>query len=72
VDSESGIEGKFSSWDDRTQFNLENGQVWVQRRSSRWKTQLQNPEVRIYQNFLGAFEMEVIEEGRSIGVRRVR
>lgn len=72
VDFVNRIAGDFSGWDGNTQFNLENGQVWVQRRSSRWKTELQNPQVRIYQTFLGAFEMEVIETGRSIGVRRVR
>ncbi len=72
VDFVTKIVGEFSGWEGRTQFNLENGQVWVQRRSSRWKTELTNPEVRIYQNFLGAYEMEVIEANRSIGVRRIR
>jgi hypothetical protein len=72
IDFVSRIVGDFSGWDGNTQFNLENHQVWVQRRPSRWKIELQTPEVRIYQTLLGAFEMEVIETGRSIGVRRVR
>lgn len=72
IDFVTRIVGEFSGWEGDTQFNLENGQVWVQRRTSRWKTELQNPEVRVYQTFLGAFEMEVIETGRSVGVRRIR
>jgi len=72
IDYVTRIVGDFSGWDGDTQFTLENGQVWAQRRRSRWKINLENPQVRIYQNFLGAFEMEVIEAGRSIGVRRIR
>lgn len=72
IDYVSRIAGEFNGWSGRTRFTLENGQVWEQRRGNRWKITLDNPEVRIYQNFLGAFEMEVISEGRSIGVRRIR
>ena len=68
----SHIAGEFNGWEGRTRFTLENGQVWEQRRGSRWKVTLQSPEVRLYQNFLGAWEMEIVEEDRSIGVRRVR
>lgn len=66
------ISGEFSGWEGRTQFTMDNGQVWEQRRGRRWKITLQNPEVRLYQNFLGAWEMEVVSEDRSIGVRRIR
>lgn len=68
----SRIAGEFSGWEGRTRFTLENGQVWEQRRSSRWKVSLQSPEVRLYQNFLGAWEMEIVDEDRTIGVRRIR
>ncbi|MDA0927177.1 MAG: hypothetical protein O2861_03750 [Proteobacteria bacterium] len=68
----SRIAGEFNGWEGRTRFTLENGQVWEQRRSSRWKVSLQSPEVRLYQNFLGAWEMEVVAEDRAIGVRRIR
>lgn len=68
----SRIAGAFEGWSGRTVFTLENGQVWQQRRNGRFKSSLDNPEVRIKQTLLGAYEMEVISEGRSIGVRRLR
>lgn len=67
----SRIVGEFNGWDGRTRFVLENGQVFQQRRPGRWKITLQNPEVLISQNFMGAYELEIVSEGRSIGVRRV-
>lgn len=72
VDFESKIVGNFTGWEGATLFRLENGQVWQQRRGRRWKVNLQDPAVRIYQNFMGAYEMEVLSEGRSIGVKRLR
>ncbi|MCG8413152.1 MAG: hypothetical protein MI746_02935 [Pseudomonadales bacterium] len=66
------IDGEFNGWTGRTRFVMQNGQVWEQRRGRRWKISLDSPEVRLSQNFLGAWEMEVISEGRSIGVRRIR
>ena len=72
IDFVSRIAGKFEGWSGRTRFTLENGQVWEQRRGNRWKISLDSPEVRIRQNFMRAFEMEVLSEGRSIGVRRIR
>ncbi len=65
------IVGQFNGWSGRTRFELENGQVFEQRRPGRWKTSLDNPEVRVSQNFMGSYELEVLSEGRSIGVRRV-
>lgn len=72
IDFVSHIVGDFEGWSGNTRFTLENGQVWEQRRGGRWKISLDNPEVHIRENFMGAFEMEVLSEGRSIGVRRVR
>lgn len=66
------IVGEFEGWTGKTRFYLENGQVWEQRRGGRWKISLQNPEVLITQNLLGSYEMEVVSEGRSIGVRKLR
>ncbi len=67
----SRIVGQFDGWSGKTLFVLENGQVFEQRRPGRWKTSLENPEVLIKQNFMGAYEIEIVSEGRSIGVRRV-
>lgn len=72
VEFNSRFTGDFSGWTGRTRFALENGQVWEQRRGRRWKSSLSNPEVRIYQNFMCAYEMEVLEAERSIGVKRIR
>jgi len=67
----SRIVGEFNGWSGKTRFVLENGQVFEQRRRGRWKITLNNPEVHISQNFMGAFELEVVSAGKSIGVRRV-
>lgn len=72
IEISSRISGNFEGWEGRTVFTLDNGQVWEQRRRGRWKTSIENPEVRLYQNFFGAWEMEVVAEDRSIGVRRIR
>jgi len=70
VDVVSLIRGPFTGWDGKTVFELENGQVYRQRRQGKWRTSLVDPEVRITKNFLGMFEMEI--DGHSIGVTRVR
>ena len=67
----SKIVGEFNGWSGKTRFVLENGQVFEQRRRGRWKITLNNPEVHISQNMMGAYEMEVVSEGKSIGVRRL-
>lgn len=67
----SRIVGEFNGWSGKTRFVLENGQVFEQRRRGRWKITLDNPEVHIRQNIMGAYEMEIVSEGKSIGVRRL-
>ncbi|PCI80604.1 MAG: hypothetical protein COB20_02950 [SAR86 cluster bacterium] len=67
----SRIVGEFSGWTGKTRFVLENGQIFEQRRPGRWKITLDNPEVHIRQNLMGSYEMEVVSEERSIGVRRL-
>ena len=67
----SRIVGEFNGWSGKTRFVLENGQVFEQRRRGRWKITLDNPEVHIRQNIMGAYEMEVVSQERSIGVRRL-
>jgi len=67
----SRISGEFTGWTGDTVFRLENGQVWQQRYGKKWKTRLNNPQVVITRNFLGSFEMKVIDADRSIGVRRI-
>ena len=75
VDSDivSRITGDFTGWSGETVFRLENGQVWRQRLSGRYKYNgPPNPEVRISKNFMGFYKMTVSETGKSIGVKLVR
>jgi hypothetical protein len=51
-------------------FNLDNGQVYQQRRPGSWRTQLSDPEVKVGHGFMGVLELEV--GGHSIGVKRLR
>lgn len=67
----SKIVGQFDGWSGKTRFHLENGQVFEQRRPGRWKITLDNPEVLVTQNFMGAYELKIVAEERSIGVRRI-
>ncbi len=67
----SKILGQFNGWSGKTRFVLENGQVFEQRRPGRWKISLDNPEVLVTQNLMGAYVLEVVSEGKSIGVRRI-
>lgn len=65
----SRIQGNFTGWGGDTVFRLENGQVWRQRLSGRYRySGPPNPEVRISRNIMGFYKMTVTETGKSIGV----
>lgn len=66
------IVGPFRGWTGDTTFRLDNGEVWKQRLSGRYAVQLDSPEVEIYKNLVGFYEMRVVETGRRIGVSRVK
>lgn len=70
TDVVSRITGTFTGWSGNTVFNLDNGQVYQQRRPGSWKTQLTDPEVTVGRGFMGVLELEV--DGHSIGVKRLR
>lgn len=65
----SRIDGDFAGWDGDTVFRLKNGQVWEQRTGGRWRHRARDPEVVITRNLLGFYRMELVDEGRSVGVR---
>lgn len=68
----SNIKGDFTGWTGETVFRLENGQIWRQRLSGRYKySGPPNPEVRISRNFMGFYKMTVTDTGKSIGVKLV-
>ncbi len=68
----SRIDGTFRGWkDNKTRFRLENGEIWEQRQSSTYRTNLESPEVIIRKNRFG-YTMEVPAVGRKVHVRRIR
>jgi hypothetical protein len=68
---ESRITGDFTGWTGETYFELENGQLWQQRLSGRYRYEgPANPRVRIERNWLGFYRMTLVDTGRSIGVSR--
>ncbi|MFT7221226.1 MAG: hypothetical protein ACI8Z1_002848 [Candidatus Azotimanducaceae bacterium] len=68
----SRIDGAFKGWrNNKTRFRLENGEIWEQRQSSTYITNLDSPEVVIKKTRFG-YTMEVPAIGRSVHVKRIR
>lgn len=68
----SRIDGHFEGWrGNSTRFRLENGQIWEQRQSSTFVTDLESPEIVIRRNWFG-YTMEVPAIDRKVHVRRIR
>ncbi len=68
----TSIKGEFTGWTGKTVFYLNNGEVWKQRRSGFYRKKLESPEVIIKRNFLGFYDMHIVETGRKVGVTRVK
>jgi len=68
----SRIDGKFEGWTGKTEFRLQNGQVWQQRISGKYAYAADNPEVVITRNWAGYFWMKVLETGKSVPVTRIQ
>lgn len=70
---ESRLVGDFSGWTGKTQFFLENGQVWQQRNNKNWfSSTLTNPSVIVKKNTFGFYVLNVADIKRSIGVKRIQ
>jgi len=69
---EGRIDGDFEGWRGDTLFVLDNGEIWKQRKNGKYFFKKSAPEVVITRNILGFFDLEVVETGKSIGVKRVR
>ena len=66
------IKGEFKGWDGKTVFRLDNGQVWQQRVGGRYRSGTRNnPEVVVERGRFGYY-LKLVENGRSVGVRRIR
>lgn len=66
------IKGEFKGWSGDTYFFMTNGEIWQQRTNRRYFKKLDSPKVRIYKTRLGFFEMEVIETGKKVGVKKIQ
>lgn len=66
------IAGHFTGWSGDTLFTLDNGEVWKQRLPGRYAISLENPEIEIFRNLLGFFELKVVKTGSKIAVTRVK
>lgn len=70
---EAHIDGKLNGWLGKTQFKLDNGQVWQQAETSqRIDIGLTSPAVRIKPMLMGSWLMTVEGCGCSLRVKRVK
>lgn len=68
----ANVVGGFTGWDGRTQFELDNGQVWVQTTADRFRHTGADLPVVIRRGALGGFLLSPDGLKRSVRVRRVR
>lgn len=68
----SSIPGTFKGWTGKTQFTLENGQVWQQVEEDRYAANLESPRVTIKPGAFGAWRMQVEGINRTTLVKRIR
>lgn len=68
----ANVVGGFTGWDGRTQFELDNGQVWVQTTADRFRHTGADLPVVIRRAALGGFLLSPDGLKRSVRVRRVR
>lgn len=66
------IQPPFTGWSGKTVFVLDNGQVWQQRRRGNYFYTGATPEVRITTNAMGFFRMELVENGKTVQVKRLK
>jgi hypothetical protein len=66
------IEGDFRGWTGNTVFVLSDGSEWQQRAKGVKPLILTNPEVRVFKNWLGFYELEIIATGDKVKVKKVR
>ena len=66
------IKQPFDGWSGTTVFPMEDGQVWRQRLSGRYRYTGDDTDVIIRKNFFGYYIMELTATGKKVGVSRVR
>ena len=68
----SRIIGQFDGWTGKTEFRLENGQVWTQSGNGFLKVSLNNPKVTIEKATFGGFRLSVEGYNSRVKVKRVQ
>ncbi|MEM0953463.1 MAG: hypothetical protein AAGI24_04910 [Pseudomonadota bacterium] len=66
------INQPFEGWFGDTLFYLDNGQVWRQRTSGKYRHHSDDTRVVIKEGLFGFDRMEMLSNGRTVGVKRVR
>lgn len=70
---QSRIVGEFSGWSGNTEFELENGMVWKQDESDRFRMQpVENPLVTISPGIFGSWRLSVEGHNRAVRVERIK
>ena len=69
---EAALVGDFTGWRGKTVFRLDNGQVWRQRSSSKYRHRGNDQRVTFDKNFMGGWEMTVVSTGKSVLVSKVK
>ena len=64
------IVGKFTGWTGTTLFQLENGEYWKQRQAGRYYHKAESPEVELFKNRFGFWEIRILETGKTVKVSR--
>lgn len=69
----SRIDGIFDGWSGKTEFTLENGQVWRQAAGGKLVArESENPEVEIKRGFMGVYYLKVDGYNPTVKVRRIK
>jgi len=68
----AAIQSPFKGWSGDTIFTLDNGQVWQQRRGGNYHHLGSSTRVRITKNLMGFYRMELLENGKSVQVKRLK
>ncbi|MDH3589587.1 MAG: hypothetical protein OEQ74_09300 [Gammaproteobacteria bacterium] len=67
----SRYDGEFTGWSGRTIFRLENGQVWRQAESGRFRASIDRPMLIIERGAFNSYRLRVEGMNRSLRVKRI-
>lgn len=72
-DINSALVGEFRGWRGYTEFNLANGQVWMQAAPGElFASKLTNPKVRLVHNYISGWKLQVEGYNSWVKVRRIK